>query len=87
MAATKQKFSEELKTYEEHRPAWLSEGKEGHWVAVLGGRIVGPDPSLDSVWDTAVETFGSGFMVKRIFRVEKPIIVSNFKMTKGAGSS
>ena len=82
MDAETQRFAEEIKTFEAHRGQWVRDGKTCHWVAVLKDRFLGPSRSLDELWDLAIQTFKRGFMIKRIFEKDRPVIVSNFEMTK-----
>jgi hypothetical protein len=70
-----ERFAQEIRTYEDQLEALL---KTAHrqWVAVLGGRILGPHPTAIGAWKDGIAKFGDAhFMLRRILTPDEEIVV------------
>jgi hypothetical protein len=62
-------LTDEVKTYEAHLPLWLD--REGQFVLIKGGDVLGFFPRYETALEAGYEKFGPGpFLVKQILRFE-----------------
>ena len=75
------RFAAELATFAARKAAWIDSGGEGRWVAIRGERPEGPFETYREVWRAGVERLGEPgtFMVKRVEREERPIVISHVR--------
>jgi len=80
MAAIRERFAQELRTYAAELPAWLAAGRNGQWVAILRSQFVGPFTAYADAWAAGLQTFAHpGFLVQRIQAEERPVLFSHVR--------
>lgn len=88
MAGVADDFREESAEFESRRSAWLAEGKEGRWVVIRGRDVLGLFATAGAAWRAGIDACGGpGFMLRRITREDRPLVVSRVALHRDPAQS